>query len=198
VPSPGVSPARGRPRDAGRGVAILDTTLRLLIELGYDQMSVEAVAARAGVSKATIYRRYPNKAALVVAAVEHRVAATPPVVRSGELRDGLMEIVTWLAREVAEQEIGLLGALFAGMRGDPDLAAGMRRILRRDEAAMVEQSFRGAIEHGERLAPQAAELFAEIAPAMIVHRLVVAGQPCDHAFLDHLVDDVLLPLLRRR
>jgi AcrR family transcriptional regulator len=196
--TPGVLRARGRPRDIGRDVAILDATLWVLTELGYEQMSVEAVAARAGVSKATIYRRHPNKAALVVAAVEQRVAATPPVITSRHLRDGLLEIVSWLAQQVAEQEIGLLGALFAGMRSDPDLAAGMRRILHRDEAAMVEESFHGAIEHGEALAPRAAELFAAIAPAVIVHRLVVAGKSCDSAFLDHLVDDILLPLLRRQ
>jgi AcrR family transcriptional regulator len=188
--------ARGRPRDAARDTAILEATLRVLTELGYEQMSIEAVAAKAGVAKTTIYRRYPNKAELVVAAVEHRVAATPPAVTSGDLREDLMEIVAWLAREVAEQEIGLLGALFSGMRGDAELAAGMRRILHRDEAAMVEASFRGAIEHGDQLAPRAAELFAEIAPAVIVHRLVVAGRSCDRGFLEHLVDDILLPLLR--
>lgn len=191
-------PPRGRPRDAGRDVAILDATLRMLTASGYEQMSIEAVAAEAGVSKATIYRRYPNKAALVVAAVEHRAYATPPQVTSDNLRDGLATMAAWLASEIAEQEVGLLGALFAGMRSDPDLAAGMRRILHRDEAAMAGESFRGALEHGEELAPRAAELFTEIAPAIIVHRLVVAGKPCDGAFLDHLVDDILLPLIRRR
>ncbi|MFG1642542.1 TetR/AcrR family transcriptional regulator [Amycolatopsis sp. NPDC049252] len=191
-------PGRGRPRDAGRDVAILDATLRLLVASGYEQMSIEAVAAEAGVSKATIYRRYPNKAALVVGAVEHRAGATPPEVTSDNLRDGLAAMVAWLAGEIAEQEVGLLGALFAGMRGDPDLATGMRRILRRDEAAMAGESFRGALEHDEELSPRAAELFAEIAPAVIVHRIVVAGKPCDDTFLDHLVDDILLPLIRRR
>lgn len=103
----------------------------------------------------------------------------------------------WLAREIAEQEVGLLGALFAGMRGDPELAAALRRIRQRDKTAMTEQPFRAALEHGEHLAPGAAELFAEIAPAVIVLRLLT-GEPCDQGFLEHLVDDILLPLLRRR
>jgi AcrR family transcriptional regulator len=192
------APARGRPRDAGRDVAILEATLLVLTEVGYDQLTIDAVAARAGVGKPTVYRRYPGKAALVAAAVEHRTPGTPPATPPGDLRAALLATVQWLADQIAKQEIGLLGALFTGMRSDPGLAVEMRRILRRDEAAMTGEPFRSAIESGERLVPGAAELFAEIAPAVIVHRLIVAGQPCDRPFLEHLVDDALLPLLQRR
>jgi AcrR family transcriptional regulator len=190
--------ARGRPRDSGRDVAILDATLGLLAEVGYDQLSIESVAARAGVSRTTVYRRYADKAALVTAAVGRRAAGPPPVTSSGDLRAVLLEVVQWLAQQVTKQEIGLLGAMFAGMRSDPDLAAGMRRILHRDAAAMTGQPFRGVTERGEHLSPRAAELFAEIAPAVIMHRHLVVGEPCDQRFVEHLVDDILLPLLRRR
>jgi len=185
----------GRPRDARRDVAILEATLSLLTELGYEQLSIEAVAGRSGVAKTTIYRRYRDKADLVAAAVDYRSHATPPSPAAVDLRENLLALAGWLARQIAEQEIGLLGALFAGMRGDPRLAEEMRRILRRDEAAMTDEPFRKAIGDGERLTPRAAELFAEIAPAVIVHRVVVAGEPCDERFVEHLVDDILLPLL---
>jgi AcrR family transcriptional regulator len=159
-------------------------------------LSIESVAAEAGVGKPTIYRRHAGKAALVAAAVEHRGASVPPAIRTGDLRQALLRTVHWLAEQIARQEIGLLGALFTGMRSDPELAAEMRRILRRDEAAMTEQPFGGAL--GEHLVPGAAGLFAEIVPALIVHRLVFVGQPSDHSFVEHVVDDVLLPLLQRR
>jgi Tetracyclin repressor-like, C-terminal domain len=61
---------------------------------------------------------------------------------------------------------------------------------------MTDQPLRRAIERGEHLAPHAAELLAEVAPAVIVHRIVVAGGTCDERFVEHLVDDILLPLLR--
>ncbi|HEY2062354.1 MAG TPA: TetR/AcrR family transcriptional regulator [Amycolatopsis sp.] len=176
----------GRPRDASRDVAILEATLALLIGNGYEQLSIEAVAARSGAAKTTIYRRYRDKAALVAAAVEHRSPATPPSLPGDDLRADLLVLVTWLARQIAEQEIGLLGAMFAGMRGDPGLAAEMRRILHRDAAAMT-----------DRLPGEASGgVFAEVAPALIVHRVVVVGEPCDERFVEHLVDDILLPLLR--
>jgi AcrR family transcriptional regulator len=183
----------GRPRDSSRDLAILDATLSLLTEVGYEQLSIEAVAARSGVAKTTIYRRYRDKAALVAAAVEHRAPASPPKPGGKVLREELLSLVAWLAQSIAEQEAGLLGALFAGMRNDARLAEEMRRILRRDETAMTDGAIRQA---AEQLAPGAATLFAEVAPAIIVHRIVVAGQPCDAAFVMHLVDDILLPLLR--
>jgi AcrR family transcriptional regulator len=174
----------GRPRDSGRDLAILDATLALLTEVGYERLSIEAVAEHSGAAKTTIYRRYRDKAALVAAAVEHRSPDTPPQPAGQDLREDLLSLVTWLARSIAEQEVGLLGALFAGLRNDPRLAEEMRRIRRRDETTMTGQ-----------LAPGAAALVAEVAPAVIVHRIVLAGEPCDAAFVAHLVDDILLPLV---
>ncbi|MFF1610624.1 TetR/AcrR family transcriptional regulator [Amycolatopsis sp. NPDC058278] len=187
-------PAMGRPRDSGRDLAILDATLSLLTEVGYEQLSIEAVAGRSGAAKTTIYRRYPDKAALVAAAVERRSPAQPPQPAGESLREVVHSLAAWLARSISEQDVGLLGAVFTGMRNDARLAQAMRRILRRDETAMTDGLLRQA---AERLAPGAATLFAEVAPALIVHRIVVVGEPCDAAFVEHLVDDILLPLLRR-
>ena len=192
--APALAPVLGRPRDSGRDLAILDATLSLLTEVGYEQLSVEAVAGRSGAAKTTIYRRYRDKAELVAAAVERRAPAKPPELAGESLREDVYCLAVWLARSISEQDVGLLGALFAGMRNDARLAQAMRRILRRDEAAMTDGLVRRA---GERLAPAAATLFAEVAPAMIVQRIVVVGEPCDAAFVAHLVDDILLPLLRR-
>lgn len=183
----------GRPRDSGRDLAILDATLALLTEVGYEQLSMEAVAGRSGAAKTTIYRRYPDKATLVAAAVERRAPATPPHLGGESLRADVRSLTAWLARSISEQDVGLLGALFAGMRNDVQLALAMRRILRRDETAMTDR----LVRHAAELAPEAATLFAEVAPAVITHRIVVVGEPCDAAFVTHLVDDILLPLLRR-
>jgi AcrR family transcriptional regulator len=188
------SSAMGRPRDSGRDLAILDATLALLTEVGYEQLSIEAVAGRSGAAKTTIYRRYRDKAELVAAAVERRAPAEPPQTGGKSLREDVHSLAAWLARSISEQDVGLLGALFTGMRNDARLAQAMRRILRRDETAMADGLVRQA---AERLAPGAATLFAEVASAVIVQRIVVVGEPCDAAFVEHLVDDILLPLLRR-
>ncbi|GAA4227524.1 TetR/AcrR family transcriptional regulator [Actinomadura meridiana] len=178
-------------------MVILDATLSLLTEVGYERLSIEAVAGRSGAAKTTIYRRHRDKAALVAAAVEHRSHSTPPEPTADDFRENLIQLVSWLAQRISEQDIGLLGALFAAMRGDPRLAEEMRRIRRQDAAAMTDEPLRKAIRVGEDLTPQAAELFAEVAPAIIMRRVVIVGEPCDERFVEHLVDDILLPLLHR-
>jgi AcrR family transcriptional regulator len=190
-PSP---PARGRPRDTRRDTAILDATVQLLVDVGYDLLSIEAVAARAGVGKATIYRRHPGKAALVAAAVDRRGPWTPPDISIGLLRDALLTTVRWMVHEIGAEQVGLLGAVFAGMRRDPDLATAMREILHRDQAVLVDGvATRGAVTAD--LPPGAARLIAEVATALVVHRVVLTGGPGDEPFVRHVVDDVLLPLL---
>src|SRR5436189_5026884 len=106
-----IAVSRGRPRDPGRDVLILEATASMLVQKGYEQLSVEAVAAAAGVGKTTIYRRFPDKAALVSAAVEARAASAPPRPRTGDLRSVLLELVEWLARQAGEQEGALLGGM---------------------------------------------------------------------------------------
>ena len=73
---PAIAPARGRPRDPRRREAILRAAIALVAEVGYDRMTVDALAARAGVSKPTIYRRWPGgKAEILVEAIRSKRAA---------------------------------------------------------------------------------------------------------------------------
>lgn len=85
---------RGRPRDERAGRAILDSALTLLAEVGPTGLSVDEVAARAGVSKATIYRRFPTKDDLVVASLSRLVVAMPDDLPSGPV----VERVAFLVR----------------------------------------------------------------------------------------------------
>jgi AcrR family transcriptional regulator len=92
----------GRPRDARAGAAILDATLELFVECGFEGMSIEGIAARAGVGKATIYRRWPSKEACVVAAVAALVRRDGPPVDTGDVVADL----THMAREARRWLIG--------------------------------------------------------------------------------------------
>ena len=190
------SSARGRPRDKARGEAILDATLQLLVEVGYDLLSIEAVAARAGVGKTTVYRRHATKAALVAAAVDRRGPWRPPKVAAGSSREQLLATVRWIATEIDAEQVGVLGAVFSGMRHNADLAAAMREVLHRDQG-VLRDSLRGAAAGHGALSTDAAYLVAEVSTALLVHRVVVTGRPADEPFLRHVVDDVLVPLVNR-
>lgn len=190
------APARtGRPRDASRDTVILEAALALVGEVGYDRVSMDAVAARAHASKATIYRRWASKGELVGAAVRCRVSAELDPPNTGSLRGDLLAAVTLMAEGIGEQDLALLTGIFAGMRTDPELADAMRCDLLADKVALTAPIFTHAAERGERLCPDPSRLFHEVAPAVVMHRLMVVGEPADPAFLSHLVDTILLPVL---
>jgi AcrR family transcriptional regulator len=99
--------AAGRPRDARTDAAILSATLDLFSEVGFEGMSIEAVAARAGVGKTTIYRRWPSKEAIVVAAVGTSLSGTEPAVDTGSVAGDLAAMAKrahcFLARTLSGQ-----------------------------------------------------------------------------------------------
>src|SRR3954453_461410 len=112
---------RGRPRDPRRDKAIYDAVLELLAEVGFDRMSLDAVAARAGVSKPTIYRRCPDgKAALVAAAVAFRREAKPATPDTGSLRGDLLAMVRHMTGHMVENA-QLAGGISSQLRRSQQL-----------------------------------------------------------------------------
>lgn len=188
----------GRPRDSARGAAILEAALDLLSEVGYDRLSVEAVAARSGVAKTTIYRRWADKASLVAAALAARAVRPSTAAATGDLRSTAVAVIRNLAQQMGEQDLGLLTAMFAARRTDPALAEALHLILKQDEVAMTAPLLLAAHRSGEALRPDVAHVFAELVPAFLLHRLLVLGEEPGAAVIDHLVDRILLPLIVER
>ena len=116
-----------RPADSHRVVAICEAALELLQEVGYDRLTVDAVAARAHASKATLYRHWPQgKAQLVVTALKSR--STPPMVctDTGSLRSDLLSLLGTVAASLTREDLGLMAGLLLAMRSDEELAAAVR------------------------------------------------------------------------
>ena len=111
-------------------------------------------------------------------------------------RADLLAVMHSMTAHIASQGLALLTGLFAGMRTDPELAAALRSDLLADKVQLTSRVLE-RWSHSEPLHPDANLLFHEIAPAMVLHRLMVAGAEADEPFLAHVVDEVLLPVLCR-
>lgn len=176
-----------RARSGVREEAILTAAMELLGEVGYDRMSVEAVADRARASKATVYRRWSGKEALVTAAISRyagtALAAPDP---TGDLRTDLLALLHALRERLLGQDSALILGLLSAMRHNPVLAQLVR-------AAVVDHKRDAFAE----LLPERADhaWLAELTSAALLSRLLVTGEPLDDAFLAKLVDTVLLPQL---
>jgi AcrR family transcriptional regulator len=106
---------RGRPRDAGVEQSVVDTVLRLVSEgTSFAELSMERIAREAGVGKATVYRRWPNKDALLLDVIAVAETAPPHKKRTGVLRTDLISAVEYIRqRSLAKRESALLRSILA-------------------------------------------------------------------------------------
>jgi AcrR family transcriptional regulator len=194
--------AGGRPRDESRDAAILAATREVLGEVGYDRLTIEAVAARAKASKATVYRRWSGKATLVVDAIKATGPqagpdGAPPCYwpDTGSLREDLLAGARAFAERLTSEEGALLAAVMTAQLRDPELAAAMRAKSYEDKRRSCRLLTERAIARGELDSTSGVDTFVEVLPAVMFNRLLLSGEPLDEAFVQHVVDDIALPLL---
>ena len=194
----------GRPRDETRDAAILDATIAVLSEVGYDRLTIDAVAAKAKASKATVYRRWPNKAALVVDAMHALKPAPVPGEEApclfpdtGSLRGDLYAGLQKIASKLSTDEGKLMAAVLTAASRDPDLATAMRGN-QEEKKRSCQTVVNRAVQRGELDDDRGAELLHEVVPALMYNRVLIVGEPFDEAFLTRFVDDVALPLLQHK
>jgi AcrR family transcriptional regulator len=187
--APASGRARGRPRSVAHDDAILDAAVRLLGELGYAGMSMEAVAAEAGVSKPTLYLRYGGKPELVAAAFERlRVGGAPAP--TGDVRADLVAQLRHLRAVFARVGMSLVGVCMAEAEHVSQLAEGLRtrslepgRQLMRDVLTTARD--RGEIDPGADLETAIEMAFG----AYYAHYL--AGQGFDAGWEERVADAIL-------
>jgi AcrR family transcriptional regulator len=190
-----MSEATATARSSGREAAICQAALELLAEVGYDRMSMDAVAHRAHASKATIYRHWPGKYELVLDALRSRGVTEIAPADTGSLRGDLLAALHSIADGIAGEDIELMAGAVRAMRAAPELASCVRHNVIEDKRLMARVIVDRAIDRGE-LPPHAdPDLLHQVAPAMILFQLLICAQPADEPYLEHVVDDVLVPLL---
>jgi AcrR family transcriptional regulator len=144
-----VSRAPGRPRGPETDARILAATLRLMAQHGYVRMSMDAVAAEAGVTKPTIYRRYPNKISLALAAVVSYCDLAPPQYTGDTRGDLIAQMRQFKYAMDRPHGMALLGTVLAEEHETPELLASFRRYLVYPRREAIGVILRRAAERGE-------------------------------------------------
>lgn len=190
--------AETRPRVVGeREQELLDATLTVLADVGYDRLTMDAVAAAARASKATLYRRWQSKWALVIDAF---VSQKPPVEApdTGSLRDDLLAVYCGMGGLTDPRQVAVLGAVLTAVSRDPDFAAAFRRDFVGPRIAASTVMFTRARERGEIDDAVDLDLLSAVLPGIVLHRTFVLGRAPDPAMVADVVDQVVLPAARRR
>lgn len=183
---------------SGRHEAICAAVFELLGEVGYDRMSMDAVAARARASKATIYRAWPTKPDLVIEALVHRFGPTPEPPDTGSLRGDLLAIMC-TACEVANSPDGaVITGLMSAATRNPELSETLFNCVYATKHVMYEALIGRAKERGEVPETTDPRLLHEVLHAMVLTHKLWAAAPMDQKFVVHVIDDVLIPVLTHR
>ncbi|MDO3240901.1 TetR/AcrR family transcriptional regulator [Mycobacteroides abscessus subsp. abscessus] len=175
---------------------LLAVTLRLLQQHGYDRLTVQAVATEAKSSKATIYRRWPSKTELVLAAFIEgtRVQLVPP--RTGSLRTDLLTIGTSVCTQAREHG-STMSAIMSEIAHSPELSAALQSQFVLQRKKLMRDVLTEAVERGEIEARAIHDELWDVMPGYLVFRSLIPGRPPTEATVRALVDDVLMPSLTR-
>ena len=188
--SPAAERGPGRPRDARADAAILEAAVSVLAEHGAAGFTVDAVAARAGCGKATIYRRWPSRSSLLLDTA-HQMGLEPSSIDTGSLRGDLVALLTELARKMRDTEAGrIMPSVVAEAAVRPDMRAVLAAFLD-DRRARPREIVQRAIERGELPVDVDVELMLDLLGGTVLFRELIAGHHTDEAYVERLVDAVL-------
>ena len=187
-----------RPRVEGdREQEILDAALTVLAETGFDRLTMDAVAAEAKASKATLYRRWTSKTELVVDAVcSHKEQPTSP--DTGSLRGDLLEAYCGLGGLGDARSMGVLAAVVTAMARDEEFALVYRRDFIGPKQRAMRVVLERAVARGEIRDDVDLDLLAPALPGIVLHRVFLLGDEATPDLVARVIDQIILPAVAHR
>ncbi len=188
-----------RRRGAALEQAVLRAAIDELLEVGYAALTMDRVAGRAGTNKNAIYRRWPSRAALAVAAYRQMAAGDLPLPDTGSLREDVLELLRRANRAWASPVGIVQRSLLAGVANDPELLSLIQERANDAGSAVWLTVLGRAVARGEAKPEALHPRVATVAAVLLRNEYVTRGMPTapDHALVE-IVDEVYLPLIRGR
>jgi AcrR family transcriptional regulator len=186
----------GRPLDVSRDADILDVTLDVLAEVGYDGMTVDMVAARAKAGKATLYRRWPSKTELVIDAVacmKNGDIDFDKLPDTGTLRGDLISMIRQPTIRDAEKKLKIMAGLVSLLARNPELAEVAHDTVIAPRAELNRRFLQRAIDRGEITKDIDIAMISNISTSMVTYRTMMLRKAVDRDFLIKVIDEVILP-----
>lgn len=187
-----------RPRIEGdREQEILAATLEVLADVGYDRLTMDAVAARAKASKATLYRRWTNKVSLVIEALHHAKGPTE-VPDTGSLRGDLTGVFCGMGGLVDQEATATFASVLTAISRDPEFAEAFRREVIGPKIAVSQQIWERARDRGELRDDIDLSLFEPALAGIVLHRMFIMGEQPTPDLITQVIDQIILPAATRQ
>jgi AcrR family transcriptional regulator len=191
--TPAEAEAAARPRGEGlREQEILDAALEVLGEVGYDRLTMDAVAQRAKASKATLYRRWNSKAKLVVEALA-RMKTVPAIPDTGDLRTDLLTAFCGMGGLTDHDTTATLGAVLTAVSTDPEFAHEFREQVVAPKSRVSRTVFERARDRGELRPDVDLDIVVPALAGVVLHQVFLFGATPDATLVERVVDQIILP-----
>jgi len=186
----------GRPRSEETKKSILTAAYELLSENGFNAVTIEGIAARAGVSKATIYKWWPGKAAVVLEGYFAATQLLMPIPDTGSVAEDLLIQVGNLSSFITSPKGKMITELIGAGQFDARIANEYRSRFFIPRRLISRGILERGIQRGELREDIDIELAIDILFAPLFYRLLITGDPMDNDFIKALIQDVLKGLTR--
>ncbi len=191
-----VEPTGSRPRIEGeREREILHAALAVLAEVGYDRLTMDAVATAAHASKATLYRRWNGKLALVIDALKI-AKGTPPMPDTGSLREDLLASYCAPGSVTDRASVDTMASVLTAMTRDPEFAEAFRREIIAPKIDASRAIYARAQARGDIRPDVDIDLIGPALAGIVLHRHFMLGQFPDAATIERVLDQIILPAVR--
>jgi AcrR family transcriptional regulator len=191
--TPPTETTASRPRVEGlREAEILAATLEVLVEVGYDRLTMDAVALKARASKATLYRRWNSKLRLVIDALL-TTKTTPVVPDTGSLRGDLQQLMCGVGGMTDGEAVGTFGAVITAIVRDPEFADAFRREIVGPKIAASQTIWERARARGEVREDLDLELIEPALAGICLHRVFLMGEQPTEDLIGRVIDQIILP-----
>jgi Transcriptional regulator len=181
----------GRPRSEKTKNAVLSAAYELLLENGFGAVTIEKIAERAGVSKATIYKWWPNKAAVILDAFFDAAVVRLPVPDTGSVINDMIIQVNNLANFLLSPEGKVINEIIAEGQSDLKLAEAYRTMYFKPRRLDSRYILERGISRGELKEDLDIELVIDLIFGPLFYRLLITGDEINKDFVDNTVSYVL-------
>ncbi|MEQ8716136.1 MAG: TetR/AcrR family transcriptional regulator [Acidimicrobiales bacterium] len=171
---------RGRPLDPTRDVAIVDATIELFAEVGFDQLTMEAVARRASVGLSTIYRRWNSKSELVAAAIA--ALLVPDDDAAQDPAPSYTDVLERLFETLGGAERPFYPGVISAMESDPEVAAVVRTHAIEPYRRALRRHVRDVL--GDYADDETVRLLADLGPGLLIYRSLIVAEPLTRELVD--------------
>ncbi|GAF66394.1 putative transcriptional regulator [Bacillus sp. TS-2] len=191
---------RGRPLDLSRNEIIIEKTIELLAEVGFDSLTIEALAKRAKVGKATIYRRWASKEKIVIEAISSInpfATIIDKINQEQGLREQIIDLLCFSFQDEHELYQQAMTAIGSALPHNKELEQGIHSDFYEKHRSALSLILQPFLKENYSIESDKLDLLADIGPALLIYRMFILRKSYERNYIENIADHLMLPMVQK-